>query len=100
MTALEKLEAKYPALFNHECWSDLPEPWYEIAEELCEKVSSQYPRLTCSQIKEKFGKLCFYWSMEDYTSEEYEGIETLIQEANNRIFQEGKGYGYLYGRRQ
>ncbi len=65
----EKLHTKYPAIFHPEpdyyIGLDCGEGWFEIIDELCSEImqscGDNIPIAT--QVKEKFGRLCFYYTV-------------------------------------
>jgi hypothetical protein len=86
MKDIAALYEKYPVLFraHPECWSDCPDGWDDIVDELCrtlEKliVAAGSPAVHVHQIKEKFGTLRFYHS--GAPKDLYEDMEKVIREA-------------------
>lgn len=93
----EKLCAKYPKIFANRhgdkmttamCWGfACGDGWYWLIDRLCSNLQwntdknnrdGKYPQVVASQVKEKFGGLCFY--VESATPEQYAVIsfaETL-----------------------
>jgi len=93
----EKLCAKYPKIFVNRhgdmrttcmCWGfACGDGWYWLIDRLCSNLQwntdknnrdGKYPQVVASQVKEKFGGLCFY--VESATPEQYAVIsfaETL-----------------------
>ena len=77
----QKLLDKYPKLFsNQQFWGfECGDGWYDILDNLCGAIT-QYTHdpdeVYVDQIKEKFGKLRFYLSREDYVMH---GMITLAE---------------------
>lgn len=66
-----RLASAHPGIFAAGIppFSDLPIGWYGIVDELCETIERELgpevcARLVIRQIKEKFGTLRFYWSLD------------------------------------
>ena len=72
-----KLYKKYPKIFRQKdlpkeksamCWGiDCPDEWYDVIDSLCESIQTfcennkeSIDQIEAMQVKEKFGKLCFY----------------------------------------
>jgi len=70
-----KLVAKYPKIFaqrygslmeTNMCWGfSCDDGWYWLIDELCASLQwdtdhNKEPQIVTSQVKEKFGRLCFY----------------------------------------
>ena len=72
----EKLVQKYPKIFVHRHENALQQPmgwgfqcddgWYWLIDELCERLqfhtkNNKLPQVIATTVKEKFGRLCFYF---------------------------------------
>lgn len=87
----EKLCEKYPKIFANRhgdmretcmCWGfDCDDGWYWLIDKLCSNLQwntdknnrdGKYPQVVASQVKEKFGGLCFY--VQSSTPEQYAAI--------------------------
>lgn len=68
---------KYPKIFEQKdwdkmktcmCWGiDTPDEWYKVLNSLCKVLQEeidigQMPQIQATQVKEKFGNLCFYYT--------------------------------------
>ena len=75
----EKLYNKYPLIFQQKdlsmretcmCWGcDIDDGWYFLLDQLCQSIQSyidlndhlKIEQVQATQVKEKFGRLCFYY---------------------------------------
>ena len=95
-----QLFEKYPKIFRQKdlpmtqtcmCWGiDTPDSWYDVLDELCNKIQecvekNNIPQIEATQVKEKFGYLRFYISGVDESQFEY--INNLIGEAEEKTSQ-------------
>ena len=69
--AMRALIAAHPAIFRGDeprVWSHLPPGWHEILDRLCvgieQTLGDEISRFRVEQIKEKYGGLRFYYSLE------------------------------------
>ena len=95
MKNLDELYEKYPKIFslmsdqNHWINSHVPETWLQTIDWLCNSIQShinnrnennkhlpQIPQLICTQIKDKFGGLRFYYGGGD---KECDGMISLAE---------------------
>lgn len=91
----EKLYRKYPALFIQKdlpmtqtcmCWGcDCGDGWYDILEELCEKVKD-VPDLQFAQVKEKFGGLRVYPEPGNVAASDMKRVYADIVEATKESY--------------
>ena len=62
--------------------------WFDLLMELCSKLeeinNSGNGRVVATQIKEKFGELCFYYYTENMTKEEHNKVYEIVSEAEQR----------------
>lgn len=69
--ALSDLRSAHPQLFSRPIWDELPKGWFDLSTPRAEKLknssvrSPDAERLVVMEIKAKFGKLRFYYSLED-----------------------------------
>lgn len=92
----KKLVEKYPKIFRDRyadmkttcmCWGfECGEGWYQIIDELCEKIQNHIdtngaPQVVAVQVKEKFGGLRFYIDGGD------KHVYELIHEAENKSYE-------------
>ena len=106
-----KLFEKYPKIFKQKdlpveqtsmCWGiDIGDGWYHIIDTLCRQIQNhlkhnlkkdQNPKLfnvEVTQIKEKFGGLCFYYSGGD---EFIEGLVWMAEGISNKTCEECAAY--------
>ena len=76
----DKLYEKYPKIFKQKdddmtitclCWGlECGDGWYWLIDNLCESLQwhidrNNYPQIEATQVKEKFGSLCFYYDQHD-----------------------------------
>ncbi len=75
-----------PTVFSH-----VPAGWYDLVDQLCTDIEAavgpEPERLQVKQIKEKFGALRFYFSLDGYEDAFIDihgngGIRTLVRQAN------------------
>jgi abortive infection bacteriophage resistance protein len=99
---IDRLIAKYPVVFKHRdktTYYDLPNGWYELVDNLCAKLSclleeelkttpdtSDAPLFYVFQIKEKFGGLRFYFTMNTENENLYKQVQTLIDIAEDSSY--------------
>lgn len=69
--ALRRLIAAHPAIFRSQeprVWRHLPPGWYDILDRLCSGIEAvlgdEIGRFRVEQIKEKYGTLRFYYSLD------------------------------------
>ena len=101
---IKKLADKHPLIFanmSEAMWSDLPDGWVDLVDELCSKLSpllvesyAKYPPneenfmigITIDQIKEKFGGLRFYCSFLTEDTDLWGKSTDIINEYENRSY--------------
>ena len=101
---IKKLAEKYPLVFanmSETSYSDLPDGWVNLVDELCSKLTpllvesyANYPLnkdesmigITVDQIKEKFGGLRFYCSFLTEDADLWGKATDIINEYENRSY--------------
>lgn len=70
--------------FGFECGDG----WFELIKELCEKIKTlDCPNLVVTQVKKKFGSLCFYFNRQSIDKAKLEPLKILIDEAVEKSIQ-------------
>ena len=64
--SVEKFKKDFPLMFQHECYFDCGDGWFDILYIMCHTIQShinfkECPQVEVVQIKEKFGTLRFYY---------------------------------------
>lgn len=80
-TALEALLAKYE-IPNPPCFSDLPDGWVGIVDELISDLIELGWNKDLQQVKEKFGGLRFYIGGGEYDDDVWQAIQDRTEEAS------------------
>ena len=101
---IKKLAEKYPLVFanmSETSYSDLPDGWVNLVDELCSKLTpllvesyANYPLneednmigITVDQIKEKFGGLRFYCSFLTEDSDLWGKANSIINEYEDKSY--------------
>ena len=101
---IKKLAEKYPLVFanmSETSYSDLPDGWVNLVDELCSKLTpllvesyANYPLneednmigITVDQIKEKFGGLRFYCSFLTEDSDLWGKANSIIDEYEEKSY--------------
>jgi len=96
----EKLYTKYPLIFQNKdksmkesCmyWGiSTNDGWYKIIDRLCSNLQwntdhNKQPQIIASQVKEKFGGLCFY--VESGTSEQH-AVISFVESLSHHVCEE------------
>lgn len=102
------IQTYYPARKaerRHCCWSHVPEEWVPAVLELVSKIRAKYKTVGLDniidgtevrvvQIKDKFGKLCFYYAAID--DRVYDDIDKMIAECIEKLKEADPHYGVPY----
>jgi len=101
---IKKLAKKHPLVFanmSEATWSDIPDGWMNLVDELCSKLTpllvesyAKYPLnedeymigITIDQIKEKFGGLRFYCSFLTEDSDLWDKATVIIDEYERKSY--------------
>lgn len=99
---IKKLAEKYPLVFanmSEAAYSDLPDGWVNLVDELCSKLTpllvesyANYPLnasmigITVDQIKEKFGGLRFYCSFLTEDPDLWGKANSIIDEYEDKSY--------------
>lgn len=89
MYALDRLVESHPLLFrgaHPRVWSDLPDGWLPLVDELCTGIESILGQERCAlfkveQVKEKFGSLSFYFALDCASPAEMDAVRELVRTA-------------------
>ena len=117
----KKLCKKYPKIFANRfgnmkttamCWGfDCGDGWYSIINALCSNLQwntdennrdDKYPQIVASQVKEKFGGLCFY--VEGASERQY-AVISFVESLSHDVCEQcgsmekvGRTEGWIYTR--
>lgn len=85
MSALQELEAKWGKLGS---WSDLPEGWKDLVDQLLTDLSKipGWKTIYVSQVKEKFAGLRFYINIASGEAEWVKQVSDLIEAAESKSY--------------
>lgn len=107
----KRLYTDFPTLFERKglgvqqsCMSfgcECSDGWYGLIHELCSKLTALHPNIRASQVKEKYGRLCFYLGSEGLVPSElmdraYD-LEMEYEAKSASICEECSAVGKLYG---
>jgi hypothetical protein len=76
---LSKLRNKYPSFFPPNLTWECADGWYDILNNMCQKLNNLNIRLTFVQIKEKYGTLRVYYECQGKTTRnEHETMNEIV----------------------
>ena len=79
---LESLIGQYENIVVHtDCWSTIGDGWLSLVEETMEKLSFLGAQIEIHQIKEKFGELNIYYSLDSEDDDLNEHAFSIVSEA-------------------
>ena len=100
---IDKLIQDYPVVFRHmdtTTFSSLPAGWYTIMDNLCSNLTPlleealqenpetpEEPLFSILQIKEKFGGLRFYYTMNTKNDDLYRKVQAMIDNAEDASYE-------------
>lgn len=95
-----KLVMKFPKIFSNRygdlretamCWGfECGDGWYWLIDELCTSLQwdtdkNKRPQVVASQVKEKYGRLCFYTQG---TDDRQQGMISIMEALSTRVCEE------------